>query len=140
MSFYVCNPVELVSLPYSYFLCSDTSTGLRSQEVIEPFQGLQPTDVCTKPEKPEVQEMFDVFTKLVAGTEEGKMCSVKYTVYQTWLSVCMCSCFYVIGVGYKPMCELFEHLFEGDCFPSIIHYIQICHRAEGTYVHELLYC
>ena len=71
MSLYVCNLVELVSLPYSYFLCSDTSTSLSSQEV------------------------FELFMKLLAGTEEGKMCTVKYTVYQTWLCVCMCSCSYV---------------------------------------------
>ena len=56
--------------------------------------------------------------ELLAGTEEGKMCTVKYTVCQTWLCVCMCSCFYVIGVGYKLMCELSEHLFERECFPS----------------------
>lgn len=86
----MCNLVELVSLPYSYILRLDTSTGLSSQQVIEPFQGLQPTDVCTKLKKLEVQEMFDVFTKLEAGTEEGKMCTVKYTVYQTWLCVCAC--------------------------------------------------
>ena len=79
--------MEFVSLPYSYFLRLDTSTSLSGKEVIEPFQGLQPTDVCTKLKKLEVREMFDVFAKLVAGTEEGKMCTVKYTVYQTWLCV-----------------------------------------------------
>ena len=143
MSFYMYNLVELVSLPYSYFLRLDTSASLSSQEVIELFQGLQPTDVCTKPKE------------LVPRTEEGKilalaanfknqcerdrrafnahpirfnlMCilmrikwehTLNYTVCQTWLCVCMCSCFYMIEVGYKPVRELFEHSFEGDCFPS----------------------
>ena len=93
MSFYVCNLVELVSLPYSYFLRLDTSTGLSSKEAFELFLRLQPTDVYKK------------LKELVPRTEEGKMCTVKHTVCQTWLCVCMCSCLYVIGVGYKPMCE-----------------------------------
>ena len=106
MSFYMCNLVELVSLPYSYFLYSDTSTSLSSKEAFESFQGLQPTDVYTKLKElvPRTylssQEVFEVCTKLLAGTEEGKMCTVKYSVYQTWLCVCMCSCFYMIGVGH----------------------------------------
>ena len=115
MSFYMCNLVEIVSLPYSYFLCSDTSTSLSSKEV------------------------FEVLMKLLAGTEEGNVCTVEYTVCQNCLCACMCSCFYMIGVGYKPMCGLFEHSFEDDCFPSIIQYVQICHRPKGTYVQELLY-
>ena len=49
--------------------------------------------------------------KLLAGTEEGKVCTVKYTVYQTWLCVCMRSCFDMIGIGYKPVWELFEQSF-----------------------------
>ena len=71
MPFYVCNLVELVSLPYSYFLCSDTSTSLSSQ----------------------------VFKERLAGTEEVKMCTVGYTVCQPWLCLWMCSCFYMIGLG-----------------------------------------
>ena len=75
MSFYVCNLVELVSLPYSYFLCSDTSTSLSSQEAFVSFQVLQPTDVCKKSRE------------LVPRTEEGKMCTVKYTK-----PGCVCAC------------------------------------------------
>ena len=75
-------------LPYSYFLHSDVSTSLSSQETFELFDELQPTDVCKKSKE------------LLRRTEEGKMCTVKYTIYQTWLCVCMCNCFYKIGVGY----------------------------------------
>ena len=67
MSFYVCNPVELVSLPYSYFLRLDASTSLSSKEAFELL--LRLTDV------------YKELKELLAGTEEGKMCTVKYTVY-----------------------------------------------------------
>ena len=113
MSFYMYNLVELVSLPYSYFLRLVTSTGLSSKEAFEFFLRLQPTDVYKKLKKLVPRTVVSKERKeLLAGTDEGKMCTVKYTVCQTWLSVCMCSCFYVIGVGYKPMCELSEHSFE----------------------------
>ena len=63
MSFYVCNPVELVSLPYSYLLRVDTSTSLIGQEGFEYIV------------------VYKELKELLAGTEEGKMCTVKYTVY-----------------------------------------------------------
>ena len=61
MSFHMCNLVELVSLPYCYFLHSDIGEQPRSIGALPKFFPRLKPDVCT------------ISEELVPRTEEGKM-------------------------------------------------------------------
>ena len=93
MSLYMCNIVELVSLPYSYFLRLDTSTGLSSKEAFELFLRLQPTDV---------------YKELVPRTEEGKMCWKKRRVTLFLLGNLSCK---VLVASRRTVLSLFDFFY-----------------------------